>query len=158
MGPAIQPPLSAPAKDFSKEKLTKFNVFLAETDSANEVSDIDSGEDVTKYPSPSQVHWSTKSIEAFRCHFNSLPPDEIFDSYENRLTQTVRAIAPDQELYCVKCFAMRPLKKHGKVKSTYQFECRNHKIYDSFTRHFNTKIFETIRTRKFLVINIERVP
>jgi len=101
---------------------------LAETDSANEVSDIDSGEDVTKYPSPSQVHWSTKSIEAFRCHFNSLPPDEIFDSYENRLTQTVRAIAPDQELYCVKCFAMRPLKKHGKVKSTYQFECRNHKI------------------------------
>ena len=101
---------------------------MAETDSANEVSDIDSGEDVTKYPSPSQVHWSTKSIEAFRCHFNSLPPDEIFDSYENRLTQTVRAIAPDQELYCVKCFAMRPLKKHGKVKSTYQFECRNHKI------------------------------
>ena len=49
MGPAIQPPLSAPAKDFSKEKLTKFNVFLAETDSANELSDIDSGEDVTKY-------------------------------------------------------------------------------------------------------------
>ena len=35
MGPAIQPPLSAPAKDFSKEKLSKFNVFLAEPDSAN---------------------------------------------------------------------------------------------------------------------------
>lgn len=128
MGPALQPPLSAPAKDFSKENSSKFDLFLSEPDSATEFSDIDSGEEVTKYPSPSQIQWSIKSIEAFRRHFNSLPADETFDSYENRLTQTVRAISSDQELYCVKCFAMRPLKKHGKVKSTYQFECRNHKI------------------------------
>jgi hypothetical protein len=128
MGPALQPPTSAPSKAFSNKNLSQFEVLFSESDETNEFPEFDSCEEVSRHPEASQINWPSKTIEAFRHFFNLLPPDEVFDSYDNRLTQTVKAISSDNELYCVKCFAMRPLKKHGKVKSTYQFECRNHKI------------------------------
>ena len=128
MDPALQPPLSAPAKEFFADDLHEIDDEILNADNTNEIFDIESSEEGIKLTDPNAIRWSAKTIDAFRRHFNALPPDVAFDKFDNKLVKTVRHISSDNELFCAKCFGMRPLKKHGKVNTSYQFECNGHKI------------------------------
>lgn len=127
MGPPLEQPLSAPAKKILVDNLSDTEETIEQIDEKNEFFEPDLVE-ITKYPDVSEIRWPTKTIEAFRRHYNELPADVTFDNLENRLVKTIRFISTDHELYCIKCLGMRALKKHGKVNTSYQFECRNHKI------------------------------
>lgn len=97
------------------------------SNATTEFADVETCDEVTKFADAYDIKWSLKTIEAFRRHFHEFENDVSFDKFDIRLVKKVRAISADQKLYCVKCFEMRMLKKHGKVKSSYQFDCDNHK-------------------------------
>ena len=127
MGPSLEQPLSAPSKKVLVDNLADTEEIVEKIDEKNEFFEPDLVE-ITKYPDVSEIRWPAKTIEAFRRHYNELPADVTFDNLENRLVKTVRFISTEHDLYCIKCLGMRALKKHGKVNTSYQFECRNHKI------------------------------
>ena len=128
MGPSLQPPLSAPAKEFFNDDLNEIDEEFLNADNSNDFFDTESSEEGTNLTDPNAIRWSPKTIDAFRRQFNAFPPDVAFDKFDNRLVKTVRQISNENELFCAKCFGMRPLKKHGKVNTSYQFECNGHKI------------------------------
>ena len=85
MGPALQPPLSAPAKEFFADDLHDIDEVTLNADNNNEFFNIESSDEGTKLTDPNAIRWSPKTIDAFRRHFNALPPDIAFDKFDNKL-------------------------------------------------------------------------
>ena len=83
MGPELQPPLSAPAKEFFTDNLQEIEEEFLNNDNGNDFFDIESSEEGTNLTDPNAIRWSPKTIDAFRRYFNALPPDVAFDKFDN---------------------------------------------------------------------------
>jgi len=130
MGPAPSPPHSAPANLVQKaKKPTVYDDYLMDNEVISDYSDFEqSSSEEMVLTDNKTIEWPAQTIEAFRKAFKSLPNENKFDNLENNFVRTIKLISASNSIFCAKCKVNRMLKKHGKVNSSYQFQCNEHTI------------------------------
>ena len=127
MGPLLSPPQSNPApKKIPILSLSDNEPDPNESNSEFSGSELSDGELMNN--TQAQHLWEYESLSKFGLVCASVANDSEFDRLNNKLLIALKAFCTTNEIYCIKCKAMKSMTKRGKASKTYQFNCGDHTV------------------------------